>query len=220
MKKALLLSALIALVGLSAFAQIEPPSLTTGSFDFRYCKLAGCTMTGTLTQKLGTGTQTFVSAGLAFKGYTAATCGVSSLQTAADTNPTILCTYTLPANSLSADGQSLEVITWGTTAATANSKTIALAFGATSRNIVNGVSNGQTWIGSMWITRSGSSAQVGLFDNRSSTAFGTPAILAPAENTTGTIVIKVTGTNGTAAAGRHRSQRYVRQGLAVAGGRQ
>jgi hypothetical protein len=41
-------AALIALVGTSAFAQIEPPSLTTGSFDFRYCRLAGCTLTGTL----------------------------------------------------------------------------------------------------------------------------------------------------------------------------
>lgn len=134
----------------------------------------------------------------------------TSVGTDADTVEKDLLTYTLPANSLNADGKGVRITTWITTAATANEKTIRLYFGSTVvRQIGTSVLNNQSMFAQGIIIRTGASTQdaVGI-EVGNTTAFA--IFTAPAEDTTGTIVIKVTGQNSSAAAND-----IVAQGLMV-----
>ena len=111
-----------------------------------------------------------------------------------------LMTFSLPADSLSADGNVIRISVWGTTAANANTKTIKLHFGATIvRQIGPSAVNNQDWRIEATVVRTGASAQdaIGteLVDN--SSVFITHS--EPAEDTTGAIVIKVSAESGSSA---------------------
>src|SRR3954470_14824272 len=60
---------------------------------------------------------------------------------------TDLFSYTMPANTLSANAQKLRVTAWGSMAANANTKTLKAYFGGTSRNFTNVTTAGNsvTW---------------------------------------------------------------------------
>jgi len=112
------------------------------------------------------------------------------------TTETTLATYTLPANTLSALGQKLHLVAWGSFAANADSKTIASYFGATKISTYGGSFNGIAWRidATVQVAASGQSGTAMSLTNGN-----TPAILtsSPAETLTGTVVVKVTGTSGT-----------------------
>jgi len=65
----------------------------------------------------------------------------SGVGNAANTNEADLFTYTLPANALSANGMSVRMVSWGTFAATANTKNLRSYFGGTAY-IPEGTGNG------------------------------------------------------------------------------
>lgn len=123
--------------------------------------------------------------------------------TAADTNETDLWSYTLPANTLSANGKALRITASGSCAANGNTKTVRFYFGASSITVNNATAapNGVDWFAEVLVIRTGAGAQRATGTRFVSTvtqsAFST---LAPTENETANIVIKVTGQNGTAAA--------------------
>ena len=70
-----------------------------------------------------------------------------AVSTSATTAETTLQSYTLPASTLSAAGQSLRVTCWGTTSATSTNKTIKLYFGSTSYATPAQASNGSVGCG-------------------------------------------------------------------------
>lgn len=132
------------------------------------------------------------------------TVSTTSAQTAADTNETDLWTYSLPANTLDVNGRTVRVTAYGSYGATANNKTVKLYFGAAVTSDSGTVAaNGGNWKFVAEITRTGAATQiasalrvVGGFATGSGNS-----LTAPAETLSGALTIKVTGTNGTAAAG-------------------
>jgi hypothetical protein len=135
------------------------------------------------------------------------TTSTASTCTIADTNETDLWTYTLPANSLDANGRGVRVTTWGTFASTANTKTARLYFGSTvigNTSVSASAPNNTSWMGTGMVLRTGAATQTAM----STVHVGGGAFLTnnnggaitPAADTTATIVIKITGQNGTAAA--------------------
>jgi hypothetical protein len=142
-----------------------------------------------------------------FGATTARASGVLSVNTtqaatAANTTETDLWTYTLPANALDQDGKAIRVTTWGTTAATANTKRMRLYVGST---LVadNGATaaNNLSWRHTVLIIRTGAAAQVNLGEYQiQNTVSATAGHVASTADTTAAITIKLSGTNGTAAA--------------------
>lgn len=124
---------------------------------------------------------------------------LGSAATTAVTSIEDLMTYTIPANTLRTN-QRVRIAAWGTTAANANSKTVRLHFGGTS---IGGTlpTNATPWHleGNVFVT--GSSTQ--KYD-RWGAAQGIAMSVGNGsltETDTSTIVVKVTGQNGTASAG-------------------
>jgi hypothetical protein len=156
---------------------------------------SGNLMVALSTMQVGTGTATAAPNGTL-------TTSTTTAQTAADTVETTLWTYSLPANTLSANGKGVRIVAWGTTGATANGKTIKLYFGGTTLVTAgNALNNGQ-WKVNGLVLRSGAATQVGTADLVFGGWAGAAATAtAPAETLSGAVTIRVTGTNGTAAAG-------------------
>ncbi|MCH8049345.1 hypothetical protein IH979_01390 [Patescibacteria group bacterium] len=122
-----------------------------------------------------------------------------------------LMTYSLPANSLSADGKGVRISAWGTSAANGNTKTVKLHFGSTVlRQVGPSALNAQDWRIEATLIRTGASTQdaVGteLVDN--SSVFITHS--EPAEDTTGAIIIKVSAESGSSA-----SNDIVQEGMLI-----
>jgi len=102
----------------------------------------------------GTGTQTGQTVLTLYKNFTSAS-NVGA--TATD-----LMTYTMPANTLSADGQSLRIRAWGTGAANANVKTNVLLYGASqiTGRVGQPDSTGTFWRMEAVIIRTGAAAVI------------------------------------------------------------
>jgi len=132
-------------------------------------------------------------------------CGVLTVNatqagTPANTTETDLWTFTLPANTLRTDLQGLRITTGGTLAANANNKTLKLYFGATQLTALSTTASGSGWNMGALVIRTSLTAQrangyvfVGL---------GTFNVVqtTPAETLSGTLIIRMTGQNGTASA--------------------
>lgn len=150
------------------------------------------------TMPAGTGSGTYVTSGVL-------TASTTQVGTGADTNETDLWTYSLPANTLSANGKGVRVTVFGSCASNTNAKTIKTYFGSTVV-VSNATSNASTviWQAEAVILRTGASAQLSegwtLAGGTNSLNNNGLALTTPAETTTGAIVIKVTGQNGTAVA--------------------
>jgi hypothetical protein len=166
-----------------------PNDLTTALSNF-----LGTLMGGRASLPVGGGTATAQVSGVLSVNTTEASTG-------ADTNETDLWTYSLPANTLNANGKSVRITAWGTTAANTNNKTFQLYFGATGLRSMSTTGSANGWHYTATVTRTGASAQlsvgVGLVGGG---GIQNPLISTPAADTTGAITIKVTGTNGVASA--------------------
>lgn len=81
-----------------------------------------------------------------------------------------LMTYSLPANSLSANNKGVRVTVGGRVANNANSKTLTFMFGSASVNIALRSTLDQAWFAVFHIIRTGSNAQIILGDTHTSVA--------------------------------------------------
>lgn len=126
-----------------------------------------------------------------------------SVGTGADTTEDVLQTYTLPANTLAVAGQSLRVTCFWTTGATANTKLVKLYFGASVIATPAQAANAQVGRLSFIVTRTAAATQKFNGSGMAGTGSLTPVAevyTAGTDALTAGVVIKCTGTNGTAAA--------------------
>ena len=164
--------------------------------------LVGRATTDTLTNKTltnpvvnaGSGTATFVPSGLIHSDFTQGDC--------ASTSETTLITYTLPANTLSATGKGLRIKVWGVTNASTVAKTIRLYFGTDVliSNDITTIPNNGDWLFEAEVWRTGSSTQKSISKGLVGVAPQTTDYATHSADPTATIVIKVTGQNGSGSA--------------------
>jgi hypothetical protein len=169
------------------------PSLATGATGIYYA-----TDTGALTVWDGSAWQT-ISAGASsarrlFSAYTA-------VGTTTSTSETDLQTYTLPANTVSSDGQRLRIKAGGTMAATTRSRTPRIYFGAASTGIGTSLSTDTYWLFEYDILRAGSASQIIDIKGLIGANNGAPAQtyernVATSVDLTSSQVIKATGLVG------------------------
>lgn len=141
---------------------------------------------------MGTGSGTAVAPGVANVNTTA----VGTIANVAETD---LMTYSLPANSLSANGKGVRVTAWGTTLAGANNQTIKMYFGSAVMRANGPSAYGSTsWTFTAEVIRTSSGNQL----YRALAYFDGTAVSVSASTTaqtdTSAIVIKMTGQNGAA----------------------
>jgi hypothetical protein len=137
----------------------------------------------------------------AIDGVANRTLHVSTTQaaTGANTDATDLWTYSLPANTLSADGKGLRVTVFGTFAANGNTKIVKVKFGATEVVSYSNVAQ-NVWTATIPVLRTGASAQLanGTFVAGAGLSHANISVTTPAADTTAAITISVVGQNGTA----------------------
>lgn len=108
---------------------------------------------------------------------------------------TDLISFSLPANSLSADGKGVRIKVAGTTAANASVKTIRLYFGSSvlMSNDITTTPNNKSWQFEADVWRDSSSTQEFAAIGRVGTVSQTLAVSALSATVSGAITIKVTG---------------------------
>lgn len=125
----------------------------------------------------------------------------TAVGTDADTNEKDLMTFSLPADSLSADGKVVRINAWGSIAANGNTKTIRLKFGdATILTIGPTTGSGLDWRMNGIVIRTGAETQDAMITGSLDTVAPDTTVSTPTETLSGAVVIKVTGENGSAAA--------------------
>ncbi len=110
-----------------------------------------------------------------------------------------LITYSLKKNTLHNDGDVLEIVVYGTTAANGNDKTIKLILGSTTLFTTGALAfNNKTWCIRSVITRTGNATQQAIttFNGDLSLITTTAIFTAGTEDLTTTLTIKCTGTSG------------------------
>jgi len=126
--------------------------------------------------------------------------------TPASTTETDLVSYTMPADTINTDGQCIYIKAYGDTGATANTKTLKLYIGATAQGQNSGITapNNLPWTCEVWLIRTGSAAQKGYvkwtFEGGAGAEDTEIDLFTDTEDFTADMVLKITGTNGTAAA--------------------
>lgn len=126
-----------------------------------------------------------------------------SVGTTAVTTEETLLSYTMPANTLSTAGQAIRVTCGWTTGATANNKTVKLYFGASVITTPAQAANAQTGRLELIVMRTGAATQKVFGSGMAGTGSLTPVAEyynAGTDALTAGVLIKCTGTNGTAAA--------------------
>jgi len=119
----------------------------------------------------------------------------TSASTTATTAEVTLQTFTLPANFLSGNSQSLDIECWGQAGATASQKTLKIYFGATSVSSGVTAANGSVWRASMKVDRTGAATQnIGTIMNLGTTSSSNYSYGATNDFTTA-LTIKCTGQN-------------------------
>ncbi len=106
-----------------------------------------------------------------------------------------LMSYTMPAATLSADGQTIRITVWGTTANNANAKTIVLNFGATlvTINATTAAPNNQNWRAVFEVVRTGAATQKLSGSGTAGAVLEGTYNASPTATLSGAVVIKVTG---------------------------
>ncbi len=124
--------------------------------------------------------------------------------TTAVTTEEDLVSYSMPANTIANNGEVVYIKAYGTTAATANAKTLKLYVGATaqSQNSTTGSPNNLNWICEAWFIRNGAgpTGQKGWVKWTFDGVAAEVDTFSDSENYSAIMEIKITGTNGTAAA--------------------
>ena len=161
-----------------------------GTTEVAEIKSTGLEVTGTVKSTAGTGTAEPVMVGTISVNTTA----VGNVGAGTDD----LMTYSLPANSLSANGKGVRITAWGTYANNANAKTLALLFGATTINTGSlTISQSGLWRCDAFVLRTGSSTQKYFATVQSGTttvvASNNRSVGTAAETDAGAITIKFTG---------------------------
>lgn len=126
---------------------------------------------------------------------------VTAAPTGTGTSAQNLMTYSLPANQLKA-GRGLRIRAAGSTAANADNKTVALAFGATTL-ITSGAlaANNKDWeLEAFVYFGADTTHQVAVGKGQANGSQLQVATSAPAEDVTGAVTIAMVGTDGTSAA--------------------
>lgn len=124
---------------------------------------------------------------------------LTSTGNGADQTEDTLISYSIPANTMGANGvQGFRIKAWGTTAANGDNKTIKLYFG--SALISSGVQtiNAKNWFLELNVFRSGTSTQVVVGEGQMDTTSITPTVTTATETETAAIVAKITGQETTA----------------------
>lgn len=126
--------------------------------------------------------------------------GTTAASSTAVTSEETLQQYTLPGGLLANAGDSVRISCWGVTGANGNNKTMKLYFGSSSIATPTAATNAKGWRLQMVVMRRTSTVQTidswGLVD----TTAVTPANTDGAETLSSSVLIKCTGTNGTASA--------------------
>jgi len=107
-----------------------------------------------------------------------------------------LITYTIPANTLSTNGDRIQFQMAGTFAANANTKRVRIKFGATTLLDTTAlIFNGADWSAEGVVVRTGATTQKAFCAFRSGSAVltSTSDYTTPAETLSGTVVLKATG---------------------------
>lgn len=126
---------------------------------------------------------------------------VTQVCTTADTNETDLWNFSLPAGTLATNGQALRFTAMGTYGATANNKTLKLYLGTTSYSTDTTASSAGQWSTVGTIVRTAATTQQALvWGAISGGTFRGGSLSALAETLANALAVKITGTNGTAAA--------------------
>lgn len=140
---------------------------------------------------LGAGTGTMFS-----DGRLTTDLSVAGVGNGADTTEDTLFTRTLAANSLSANGQFVEIEAWGSVAATSATKTVRVYFGAQLITLTYTTTQTGNWRARFKVVRQAASVQL-ILGEADAVGATTARVLANitngAEDTTAAIVIKVTG---------------------------
>ena len=150
------------------------------------------------------GAKTFQAGLAAIPGHN--TAGLLNIQptasgTGADTTEDVLYSFTLPANAFSIPGKALRVRVWGTTGATANNKTVKVYFGSSIVfTSATSAANNVPWWFEMVIVKNGTNTQIAHVTGSWNGALQAPQIFAGTETDSANILVKCSGTNGTAAA--------------------
>jgi hypothetical protein len=196
-------------------------TLVSGATDTRVCFADGgtpvlnCGDAG-LTFAKTTDTLTVVGPGIFGNGSTVAKgtgSAVATLGGVLNVNTTsqattgtveeVLATYTLPANTLSANGKGVRITAWGTTAANGNAKTTRIRFGGIGGTIVAtvaGSSSGSAVVLSCVITRTGAATQTSVsLTQLMASSTNSVTVAAPTQTLSGTVDIVVTGTTAASA---------------------
>jgi hypothetical protein len=113
------------------------------------------------------------------------------------TGEDILMTYTLPADTLDTNGESVRIRAWGTTASNSNVKTIKLYFGTTILVTDSGSISGDSWLFEAFVIRTGAATEDAIGEGKINGIAPIITHTEPTANTAGAITIKITG-EGTA----------------------
>lgn len=153
-----------------------------------------------------TGAKTLQAGGAATATYLASgflNRQVTQVATGANTTETDGHSYTLPANTLSANGRGVRARAWGTTAANANNKTFQFYFGGTSVFTTGAVAaNAKHFFLQMDIIREGAGDQrIFISGHFNGSPIVASTVVDGVKDETAALVIKDTITNGTASAG-------------------
>lgn len=150
------------------------------------------TYTGLKTFPAGAGTATYGAAGTISRAVT--TIGSS----ATNTTQTLL-SYTLPANTLNANGASILVTAWGRKGANAAPVTLALNIGGASINTGAGTQNGVSWMLTGQAFRAAANSQQEVYTAQVGAVLTAVKSTSDTSVDTGTIAISVTALDASAA---------------------
>lgn len=141
----------------------------------------------------GSGTATYNPNGAI---YISSTAG----NTTAVTTEEVLQTYSLPANSLAALNDGVRIRAWGSFAANGNNKTVKLYFGASVISTGVVATNNKNWTIELTVLRTAAATQIVVGNALVDTTAITTYINAGTDDQAAAVVIKCSGTNGTASA--------------------
>lgn len=124
---------------------------------------------------------------------------LTSTGNGADQTEDTLISYSIPANTMGANGvQGFKIKAWGTLATNGDNKQVKLYFGTVS--IATGVitDSNKNWFLELNVYRSGTNTQVIVGEGQRDTTSITPTVTTGTETETAAIVAKVTGQGTTA----------------------
>lgn len=127
------------------------------------------------------------------------TTNTTQAGTTAVTTEEELWTYSLPANTLNANGKAVKITAYGTCAANGNTKNMRVYFGSTAGVLLTGAFNGSSWKIVVIVTRTGETAQL-LSGAGQAGGTANTNVTTASQTLSGAVAIAMKGTNGTAAA--------------------